>query len=147
MTVLRNYDQLLREFSSRASVHWVVPTTSGYGQWNDEDDEDAEGSGRVLRIVNSDPSDDFEEMLDADDFKRVEDQSFFDALENQDSTVHAQEDSVVRVEDSAVRVIDFALPRDTNSTQSIDSAHLIEQIEGLDDIRAKSMSPTPLTRR
>lgn len=147
MTVLRNYDQILREISSRASTHWVVPTTSRHGQWNDEDDEDAEGSGRVLHVVNPDPSDDFRETLAADDFKHIEDQRFFDALENQKSTVHAQEDSVVRVGDCAVRVIDFALARDTKSAQSIDSAHLIEQIEDIDDIRAESMSPTPLTRR
>lgn len=143
MTVRQNHDQLMRELSSRAATHRAVPTTSGYRQRYDKDDDFTEA---VLHVMKPDPSDDLREILDADGFKRIEDQGFFDALENQ-GCFTCVEASAVRIQDPAVEFVDIARRGNTNSTQSWDHADRVEHIEDIDDIFAKGMPPTRFTRK
>jgi hypothetical protein len=103
------------------------------------------GSLRIELPIASetDPHEDFKVMLDADDFKRPEDQRFLDGLGGHDPCVRAEDlqGPAGPMQDPDVRVIDFALLANSKKAQNaigtLDAAHLIEHIEDIDDPRAK----------
>jgi len=82
-------------------------------------------------------------MLAADEFKRPEDQRFFDELGNRNSRVRTEytQEPAEPMQDSEVRVIDFAMRASSKRAQGVstdlDPAHLIEHTEDIDDLRAE----------
>lgn len=145
---------MLRQFSSRPSSHWVQPSHVGQGQESHDDNVPEGDSKDVLLLANTDisgsgPQEDFRSMLDADDFKRPEDQRFFEALEDHDLRESAErlqgpeglQGPAGYMEYPDVRVIDFALRANSKKAQSasraLDAAHLIEPIVDIDGTRAK----------
>ncbi|KAJ4377084.1 hypothetical protein N0V86_006525 [Didymella sp. IMI 355093] len=145
INVIKMYWKVLRQLSSRASTQWVELThIKDSRDRNDnnvsEDDNKGTTSPVIANSSETDPFEDYEDMLDVDDFKHPEDQSFLTTLRRPDPAVRVAHPAL-SIQDPDVRVIDFAFPANTNRAGHINLARLIKRIEDINDPHAKKPSP------